>query len=187
MIIEVEIEGVSLALRTTPNVFSPCGIDHGTRTMLSLISFTNWDRVLDLGCGCGVVGIYAAKLVGPEQVVMSDVDPDLVRLAAENAERNGVKGIRTYTSDGLRSIPDADFTKILTNPPYHSDFSVPKHFIEKGFNRLVIGGSMYMVTKRRQWYKKKLTAIFGGVRIYERSGYYVFWSQKRSSSYAGRK
>lgn len=72
----------------------------------------------------------------------------------------------------------------LSNPPYHADFSVPKEFIEKGFNRLQIGGKMYMVTKRKDWYKNKLISIFGGVKIWEIDGYYVFLAIKKQSSYA---
>ena len=65
-------------------------------------------------------------------------------------------------------------------------FTVAKRFIEKGFNRLKIGGKMYMVTKRKDWYKNKLISIFGGVRIHEIDGYYVFEAEKRSASYAGK-
>ena len=81
------------------------------------------------------------------------------------------------------------FSLCLTsaNPPYHADFSVPKAFIEKGFNRLQIGGKMVMVTKRKEWYKNKLISIFGGVSITEIDGYYVFISEKRSADYAGQK
>ena len=43
---------------------------------------------------------------------------------------------------------------------------------------------MYMVTKRKDWYKNKLISIFGGVRIHEIDGYYVFEADKRSTSYA---
>jgi 16S rRNA (guanine1207-N2)-methyltransferase len=73
---------------------------------------------------------------------------------------------------------------ILSNPPYHTDFSVAKMFIEKGFNRLSIGGRMYMVTKRKEWYRNKLKSIFGGVRIWELNGYFVFMSIKKSRTYA---
>ena len=68
-----------------------------------------------------------------------------------------------------------------------ADFSIPKHFIEKGFNRLRIGGKMYMVTKRKDWYKNKLSAIFGGVKIYEIDGYFVFCAEKRNSKYSNKK
>ena len=63
-------------------------------------------------------------------------------------------------SDGFRDIPDTGYTLILSNPPYHTDFRVAKHFIEKGFNRLAIGGKMVMVTKRRDWYKRKIDCHF---------------------------
>jgi 16S rRNA (guanine1207-N2)-methyltransferase len=97
---------------------------------------------------------------------------------------NGVPGVKTIQSDGFTNLDEKDFTLILCNPPYHTDFSVAKTFIEKGFNRLCIGGRMYMVTKRKEWYKNKLIAIFGGVQIWEINGYYVFMSIKKSRTYA---
>ena len=36
-----------------------------------------------------------------------------------------------------------------------------------------------MVTKRLDWYKNKLTSVFGGVRVREIDGYYDFISEKR--------
>ena len=63
---------------------------------------------------------------------------------------------------------------------------MPKHFIEKGFNRLVIGGRMLMVTKRELWYRKKFTAIFGGVIVHPVDGYVVFEAIRKRSGYANR-
>ena len=62
--------------------------------------------------------------------------------------------------------------------------ALAKGFIEKGFNRLTKNGKMLMVTKRREWYKNKFIAVFGGVRIEERGGYFVFMAEKRSGRYA---
>lgn len=36
-----------------------------------------------------------------------------------------------------------------------------------------------MVTKRLEWYKNKLTSVFGGVKVNEIDGYYVFVAEKR--------
>jgi len=63
---------------------------------------------------------------------------------------------------------------------------VAKAFIEKGFNRLKLGGRMLMVVKRREWYKNKLISVFGGVKIHEIDGYYVFEAVKKSPNYAKR-
>jgi 16S rRNA (guanine1207-N2)-methyltransferase len=152
--------------------------------MLSLVELSDADKVMDLGCGYGAAGIWAAKAIGQEKIVMSDKDEKCVALSKENAVMNGVGDIKIILSDGFENIQDKDFSLILSNPPYHADFSVPKRFIEKGFNRLAVGGKMYMVTKRKDWYKNKLTAIFGGVKISEIDGYYVFCAEKRGAQYA---
>jgi 16S rRNA (guanine1207-N2)-methyltransferase len=141
-------------------------------------------QVLDLGCGCGIVGIAAAKICGEENITMCDIDPLAVETARANAMRNGVPGVEIVVSDGLKQVERAGFDMILSNPPYQTDFSVAKSFIEKGFNRLKIGGTLLMVTKRREWYRNKIAAIFGGVRIHEIDGYFVFEAQKRAASYA---
>ena len=182
--IKTNIKGVDLVFETSKSLFSPRAIDLGTLSMLSVVEFGENEKVLDLGCGYGVVGILAAKIVGEENVVMLDIEEEAVKLAQKNASLNGVPGVKTIQSDGFTNLDEKDFTLILCNPPYHTDFSVAKTFIEKGFNRLCIGGRMYMVTKRKEWYKNKLIAIFGGVQIWEINGYYVFMSIKKSRTYA---
>jgi 16S rRNA (guanine1207-N2)-methyltransferase len=182
--LDVTIGAVTLRLETEPHLFSPRSADAGTMAMLSRITFDPLDKVLDLGCGYGLVGILAAHHVAPARVVMLDNDPRAVAVARRNADANGVAGLTVGLSDGFRDTRETGFTKIISNPPYHVDFSVPKHFIEKGFNRLVLGGTLWMVTKRRDWYRNKLTAIFGGCRVHEIEGYFVFEATKLRSSYA---
>lgn len=182
--LSAEIKGYRLELETRPGLFSPEHVDRGTLAMLSVAQFEKGMRILDLGCGCGVVGILAAKICGEENVIMCDIDPMAVETAKANAERNGVAGVEIVVSDGLLQVDAAGFDMILSNPPYQTDFSVAKSFIEKGFNRLKVGGTLLMVTKRREWYRNKIANIFGGVRIHEIDGYFVFEAQKRSMQYA---
>lgn len=183
---EVEALGVRLALETRPGLFSPGHADRGTLAMLSAADLRPGMKVLDLGCGCGLVGIVAAKVCGEDNVLMSDIDPLAVSVASKNAARNGVGGVRAVVSDGFGAIGDTGFDLILSNPPYQSDFKVAKAFIEKGFNRLAVGGKLMMVTKRRAWYRNKLVAIFGGVRVRELDGYFVFEAEKRDTRYANK-
>lgn len=177
--ITAEIKNVSLRFETDTSNFSPNSIDIGTLAMLSAVEFLPDDKILDMGCGYGVVGILAAKLIGQERITMCDISESAVKQAKINAELNGVPDIDIKISDGFSNILDNDFTLILSNPPYHADFSVPKHFIEVGFKKLAVGGKMVMVTKRLDWYKNKLTSVFGGVMVREIDGYYVFISEKR--------
>ena len=185
-LLQVEILGQQVSLETQPGLFSPEHVDRGTLAMLSHVKIASGMRIMDLGCGCGVVGIVAAKIAGEENVFMSDADPMAVETARRNAERNGVGGVQVCVSDGFQSVDASGFDLILSNPPYQTDFSVAKGFIEKGFNRLKIGGKLYMVTKRRAWYKNKMISVFGGVEIRETDGYYVFIAERRSLQYANK-
>ena len=185
-LLQAEILGQQVSLETRPGLFSPEHVDRGTLAMLSHVKIASGMRIMDLGCGCGVVGIVAAKIAGEENVFMSDADPMAVETARRNAERNGVGGVQVCVSDGFKSVDASGFDLILSNPPYQTDFSVAKGFIEKGFNRLKIGGKLYMVTKRRAWYKNKMISVFGGVEIRETDGYYVFIAERRSLQYANK-
>ena len=185
-IIRAEILGEALTLETAPGLFSPGHVDRGTLAMLSVAGFAPGLKVLDLGCGCGVVGILAARKCGAGNVWLVDIDPQAVDIARKNADNNGAGGVTCVVSDGVRQLDAAGFDLILSNPPYQSDFAVAKAFIEKGFNRLKLGGRMLMVVKRREWYKNKLISVFGGVKIHEIDGYYVFEAVKKSPNYAKR-
>jgi 16S rRNA (guanine1207-N2)-methyltransferase len=183
---DVSIDGVSLELDTAPTLFSSGRADAGTLAMLSCVGLEPQDKILDLGCGYGLVGLYAAKRIGADRVWMSDNDPVALGFARRNADKNGAPGVTIVESDGFHTLHETDFSKILCNPPYHVDFSVPKHFIEKGFNRLAVGGAMFLVTKRKDWYRNKLRSIFGGARIHARDSYFVFEAIKKSNTYAKR-
>jgi 16S rRNA (guanine1207-N2)-methyltransferase len=185
-VIHANVAGIEFRFETAPHLFSATKLDRGSLAMLSCIRFEPDDKILDLGCGYGLIGIYAAKIIGAERVWMADSDRTAVRSAVKNLALNGVEGVNVVMSDGFREIPEANFTKIICNPPYHVDFSVPKHFIEKGFNRLFLDGAMYIVTKRRTWYENKLRSVFGGARVRELDSYLVFEAVKKSFTYADR-
>ena len=178
--IEITIKNIDLKFTSSDKLFSPRNIDIGTLSMIDEVNFENENKILDLGCGYGFVGILAAKIIGEDKVVMCDIDTEAVEMSKHNAVLNNVENINIIQSDGLKNIIDKDFSMILSNPPYHTDFSVAKHFIESGFYKLALNGKFIMVTKRLDWYKNKLLSVFGGVKVKEKNGYYIFISEKRN-------
>ena len=176
---DIRINDIELKLETEEGLFSPHHADEGTLAMLSETGEIR-GNVLDLGCGYGIVGIYL-KLRDPQiNVMFTDIDSRAVMATERNIMINGLSGCEVRKSDGFSEIPqETRFDCILSNPPYHTDFSVAKNFIEGSYRHLVTGGTLYMVTKRLDWYRNKLTSVFGGVRVRERDGYYIFIAEKR--------
>jgi ribosomal protein L11 methyltransferase len=60
-------------------------------------------KVLDLGCGSGILSIGAAKL-GAASVLALDIDPIAVKVTAENAEQNGVADKITAQEGSLETV-----------------------------------------------------------------------------------
>ena len=58
--IAARFDGIELRFETSPGLFSPRAVDRGTRALLAQVELSRDDRVLDLGCGYGVIGILAA-------------------------------------------------------------------------------------------------------------------------------
>ena len=174
-----------LSIETAQGLFSPAHPDNGTVHMLEtacIATLPDNARVLDLGCGAGIVGITIAALKPSAAVIMTDNDPVACRTAAANLSLNNIKNAAVYESDGFSGLPESGFDIILSNPPYHTDFSVAKKFIEGSFKALNTNGRLVMVTKRLDWYRNKLAATFGGVKVQGfDDGYFVFASEKRSS------
>ena len=76
------------------------------------------ERVLDMGTGCGILGILAAKKA--REVVAVDVNPYAVRCAKQNAQLNGVWGKMVLVQGDLFTClnEEAAFDVILFNAPY---------------------------------------------------------------------
>ncbi|QSX07262.1 class I SAM-dependent methyltransferase [Sedimentibacter sp. zth1] len=169
---DIQIKGIE-------GVFSPNNIDLGTKSMLEKFDLKEDDKILDLGCGTGIVGIAVAKVVGEKNIVMVDVDSKAIDCSRSNLELNDLYNVELIQSNGFENIRDNDFTLILCNPPYHTDFSVAKEFIESGKKHMKIDGRMVLVVKRLDWYKNKMINIFGGIKVIEDNGYYIITSEKR--------
>ena len=100
MRIRAVVHHIPLEFETAPALFSPNHVDAGSCLLLSQVGFDPADKILDLGCGYGLLGIYAAKHLSPDNVYLLDIDPLAVELAATNSRINNVPGVHVERSDG---------------------------------------------------------------------------------------
>jgi tRNA1(Val) A37 N6-methylase TrmN6 len=80
------------------------------------------DRVLDLGCGCGVIGLILCYLYEQLQVSGLELQPALAELASANVQLNGLQQRFQVLQGDLRRIRDflepESFDRVVVNPPY---------------------------------------------------------------------
>jgi len=137
--------------------------DESSRLLMDSLVVREGDRLLDMGCGTGVVGISAA--MKGAKVWCVDVSPEAVDEARLNCERNGVE-VDAVESDLFAEVPGV-FDVVAFNPPYSrerrdagedlrtlgknkvSRIDVVRRFIEGLPGKLARGGTGYVVLSTR--------------------------------------
>ncbi|MBP5704296.1 MAG: methyltransferase [Paludibacteraceae bacterium] len=81
-------------------------------------------RVLDIGCGTGLLCLMTAQRNGTAEIVGIDIDEDAVRGATQNCESSKWAGRISIVGKSLQEFVEAApsaFDKVITNPPYFED------------------------------------------------------------------
>ncbi len=155
-------------------VFSRDGLDPGTRFLIETMAVRPGDRVLDLGCGYGAIGIAAARLARQGEAVLVDADLRAVRCARVNLDKNGVTNARAGVSDTFEAISGEAFDLILSNPPTHEGIATAGPFVEGAAAHLRPGGRFMVVVMRPNLYRRRMAQAFEEVKdAGQREGYTV--------------
>lgn len=169
-----------LLFETKPGVFAQYGLDPGSILLLNTLSFPLDGKVLDIGCGCGVIGLTAASMSPSARVVLVDSDIRAVRLTAQNARRNSITNIDVQLGDCVSNLPpELQFDTVLANAPTHLGREVLMQFMQGAHHVLKPGGEFYIVVNRLTSVLKRLHEIFGNSeKIAKKNGYIVFRAVK---------
>lgn len=167
--------GETFALRNLPGVFSASQVDAGTALLLQHLSceWVDGKRVLDFGCGYGLIGMAAARL-GAAWVDMLDVDLGAIASAQENMNRNGILNAQARPSDVLDAIGQERYDLILSNPPFHSGkevaYGMAQAFITGAYRILNPEGQLVLVANRFIRYDRLMKDVFGNVKTLTETG-----------------
>ncbi len=131
---------------------------------------------MDLGCGYGPLGIIAAKTNPELEVLLTDNNPNALRLAKMNGQLNYVKNVEFRLGSIYTPVESKEFNLIVSNPPLSAGFSVVSEIIRIAPDHLNLGGALEVVMRKGfNIYRRELENAFGNVRILARgSGYHVF-------------
>src|SRR5574344_299412 len=131
---------------TDNGVFSKNAIDFGTRTLLDNLPELN-GKVLDFGCGYGVIGIYI-KLNYNCFVDMIDVNDRVIPLAKKNALLNNAN-VNIFKSNIYSSINEK-YNFIISNPPIRVGKKVLYEILMDAKKHLLPNGELWIVINKDQ-------------------------------------
>jgi 16S rRNA (guanine1207-N2)-methyltransferase len=162
-----------LEIRAHGGVFAGGSVDIGTRTLLEVLDRvpgTQNQRILDFGCGTGLLAVQVARLRPTAQVIATDQSAAAALSARATVEANRVGDrVTVVRDDGLSSQPDGSADLILFNPPFHSGAAVHadtslRLFAEAG-RVLKPGGELWVVANRHLSYRPALRRLVGSTRL----------------------
>lgn len=182
IVFEDDLMGHHFVFHTTWGLFSPKGIDEGTRLLLRHMVVHPDDRAIDLGCGYGPIGMAIARSAPRGEVLMVDKDFVAVEYANANLARNGIANAKAILSDGLRHVPARRFTLAATNLPAKTSKEHYYLFFHDIHERLESGGRFYVVviSGLRRFIERAFREVFGNhTKVKQGANYTVALAEKQ--------
>lgn len=166
------LEGTTHTILNHANVFSRESLDIGTRFFLKhLPESESYHKIIDLGCGNGIVGLIAAEKNPEAEITFLDESFMAVQSAKENFEAAFDSTLKEQrkatfeTNDCLTGIEKNSADLILNNPPFHQNNAVGDEVAWNMFKRskdvLKQKGELWVIGNRHLAYHIKLKKLFG--------------------------
>ncbi|WP_377268597.1 methyltransferase [Peterkaempfera sp. SMS 1(5)a] len=161
-----------LTVTNHAGVFCADRLDIGTRFLLgSLPEGRGPARIVDLGCGNGVVGTAAAVANPQAEVVFIDESHQAVASAEETFRANAGPEAKAefLVGDALSAVPPGTVDLVLNNPPFHSHRATTDATARRMFTgarrALRPGGELWVVGNRHLGYHVQLKRLFGNCEV----------------------
>jgi 16S rRNA (guanine1207-N2)-methyltransferase len=160
-------------IRSLPGIFSYDHLDEGTEMLLGSVQIPVGAKVLDAGCGNGIIGLFAA-VQGAGFVHLVDNNLLAVEASRQTLSVNGIQNAEVRAGDLLNPWFPDQYDLVLSNPPFHAgqavDYQVAQDLIENSYQALNPGGRLIMVANRFIRYNRLIQEIYGNISILAESG-----------------
>lgn len=177
--IDVLIKNEPFSFYSATGIFSKKKLDNGSRLLLENAQIKNNAKILDIGCGSGVIGIYLAEKNPSCKIIMSDINKRAVEIVKKNIILYSLKNATAVHSDLYSSIKDK-FDIILSNPPQAAGKKVCLEIINGAYEHLNSKGMLQLVARKKkggETLRKHMEETFGNARAIARgSGFQVYLS-----------
>lgn len=167
----------AITLSSIPGVFAHRRVDQGAQALIEVVEVLPNQKILDMGCGCGSIGIALAKDTPNVEVHFVDSSARAIYSTDLNCKKMKIENYKTILSD--TGIVLENYFDIYTgNPPYFSDFKIAQLFLDNAFKSLKLNGMAFIVAKSIAWHEENMKLTFGNCEVITRRGYKIAKSIK---------
>jgi 16S rRNA (guanine1207-N2)-methyltransferase len=179
--IPVLLRGEPATMVGKPGVWNWNDVNPGTAALVDALEVLPDDKVLDLGCGTGLIGLAAARLAHRGWVTLADVNVAAVACARRTLAANGVVNAEVRLAAGTAAI--AEYDLVLSHLPRGR--VVVEGLICAVARALKPGGRFYLVAHKRTGVKGAIAyaaQTLGRVGVVrQKRGYHVALAVKERS------
>lgn len=131
-------------------------------------------KLLDMGCGCGLIGCLLAKKEPTLKITFVDSHARALEAVRRNIQSLGIAGAKLVLADD--GYVERGFDLFVGNPPYYSDYRIADVFLQTAFAVLHRGGVCMTVAKTAHALEERQRQNFGAVEVLQRRGYQILKS-----------
>ena len=173
--VNITIGDTSYYIYTDNGVFSKGKLDLGTEILLKTFEFNNSQdkKALDIGCGCGPIGIYLLKQ--GFDVDMSDINKRAIHLTKRAIKEQNLEA-NVIESNAYENINNK-YDYIISNPPIRVGKDILYNIVMNSKDHLNENGEVWLVVRKDKGAEslvRDMKKIFNSVDIVEKKkGYFI--------------
>ena len=173
--VDTVIHSINYYFYTDNGVFSKGELDFGTELLLKTFEYNypHEKTLLDIGCGCGPIGIYTSKL--GFTVDMSDVNKRAIHLSKMSLKEQGLIA-NVFESDAYQNI-NSKYDYIVSNPPIRVGKEKLYEIIMGAKDYLKKTGELWIVVRKQQGAEsliRDMKKVYKSVEVItKKKGFYI--------------
>lgn len=176
------IAGIDFLFHSSQQLFSKEKADTGSLFLINTAKIKSNEKVLDFGCGYGIIGIALSKIYNLSNVSFVDIKVSAYEKTIQNIKENlPNRNFKVYLTNDLKSINDK-FDVILSHFPIHIPGEEKIKIIQSCYATLEKNGRLICVIPKTFDFKQLIKSVFGNYTVIEQNdeiGYYIFETTKR--------
>jgi len=159
---QINLNDISLTIRSLPGVFSFGELDKGSELLLNNLPEALNGNALDFGCGAGVLSCYLLKQHSELALDMVDINAYALASAKLTLAKNDLQA-NVFASDVFSKV-DKQYDVLISNPPFHSgqktNYQAAETFINESKKYLKKKGKLTIVANKFLRYEPLLNTAY---------------------------